>query len=219
MMSRVDRRLAIAQARSVYADSVAQIGATPGLVERNPPRDAVSQAPGYNLGIIGEGMGRCAIEPAADLLQLRGEIPVIERREGLNIFRQQRIHQAIIKIQACRIDDATPLGQDTRPGNRETIRAQAKLYHQVGIFLDPVVVVGCHLATLALIGLAWRGCEIVPDAGTPAILASRALDLIRGRGCTPKEMRGKSPSQVSLDLGLDMRPGNNAHVFSCLCMK
>src|SRR5260370_32043944 len=163
---------------------------------------------------MGEGRGGCAIEAAPGLVQRRGEIPVIERREGLNAFRQQRIHQTIIKIQACRVDGATPLGQDTRPGNRETIRAQAKLYPQVGIFLDRVVVVGCPLATLALIGLAWRGREIVPDAGTPAILASRALDLIGGRGRTPKEMRGKSPGQVSLNLGLDMRPGNNAHVFS-----
>ena len=86
-MSRVDRRLAITQARCMHTDPVAQIRTTPWLVERNPARDAVSQAPGHKLGIIGEGIGGGAIEPATGLLQRRGEIPVIECCKGLNAFR------------------------------------------------------------------------------------------------------------------------------------
>src|SRR5258706_13562111 len=109
MMSRVDGRLAIAQAGRVYADSITQISATPWLVERNPVRDAVTQAPSHKLAIVGKGVGRSAVKPAARQLQRRRKIPVIERREGLNIFRQQHIHQAIVEIHAILIHCSTTL--------------------------------------------------------------------------------------------------------------
>src|SRR5205085_1805427 len=107
----------------------------------------------------------------------------------------------------------------TRPRYREPVRAQAKLRHQVSILLDPVVVVGCHLAAVALIGLARRGREIVPDAGAPAILVNRTLDLIRGCGCAPQEMRRESSCQVGFTCGLGTSIEGNAHLFSCSLLR
>src|SRR5260370_30916272 len=111
-MSSVDRSLAITHAGCMHTDPVAQICTTPWLVESNPARDAVSQAPGHELSIIGEGIGGSAIDPATGLLQRRGEVPMIEWFKGLNAFRPQRVHQAFIQIQADRGDGATPLPHD-----------------------------------------------------------------------------------------------------------
>src|SRR5215469_11799660 len=197
----------------MYADPITQVRTAPGLVERDPARYPIPQASGNDLGIVSEGIGRLTIEPATSSLQRRREIPVIERHERLNTLLQQRIDQPIIEIQASRIDGAAPLRHNTRPGNRKAIRFQSEPHHQVGIFLDPVVVVSGYLASVPFKHLAWRCREIIPDAAPPAILVDGTLDLIRGRSRTPEKARGKSPGKVGFDLSLDRRLGSNFHVF------
>src|SRR5579859_6930608 len=116
MVASVHSQLFITQAGSMDALGIAEVGGAPGFVLSEPPVDAISQAAGYYLGVVGESVGRIANDPAAAILQGQGQVPVIERDEGTNAPGEQGIDQAVVKIQAAFIDGPGALGQDARPG-------------------------------------------------------------------------------------------------------
>src|SRR5215467_15486382 len=112
-------QLFIAQPRSVDAYGIAEIGAAPGFVMRQPPVNAVSQAARHHPCIVGKSIGCIAGKPAPSILETHRQIPVIECSKGTNTASQQSINQAVVKIQAAFIDGTCALWQDARPGERE----------------------------------------------------------------------------------------------------
>ena len=92
-----------------------------GLVEHRPVLDAVAQAPGRDLRIVGELFSDVAVGPAALLLQRLRQVPMIEAKPRRNAARNEPIDQAIVKIKAARFDGAGARRQNSRPRRREAI--------------------------------------------------------------------------------------------------
>src|SRR6266699_6229885 len=99
-------QMLVSQARSMDALGIAEVRATPGLIVREPPLNAVSQTACHHLGIVSESVGCIADEPAAAIQQGHRQVPVIERGERPNAPGKQSIDQAVVKIQAAFIDGA-----------------------------------------------------------------------------------------------------------------
>src|SRR5258708_4390575 len=96
------------------------------LVQRQPVVDTSLKVARDNLDILSKRVDRLSALPASQfILQRLGQIPVIQRRVWLNPSLQQAIHQAIVKIEAARIDFPSPGWYDTRPGNGELIEVYA----------------------------------------------------------------------------------------------
>ena len=75
---RGDRRLeAVAMARRQRAVQVAAVGDHPGLVDGRPQLDPVVEPAEHDGGVVGEPVGDIRIEPAAEIVERRRQIPVI----------------------------------------------------------------------------------------------------------------------------------------------
>ena len=82
---------------------------------------AVADAPGDDLGEIGEPVGHVAVGPAAQVGQRRGHFPVVERLERFQAPRQHAVDQPVIEVKPFGVDRAAPLGHDPRPGGRKAV--------------------------------------------------------------------------------------------------
>ena len=142
---------------------------------------------GDDGGIVGERVGRVALLPAAQGLQLLRQVPVIKRGPGLDAFGQQLVDQPVVEVEALRIERAAAVGKDARPGDREAIGAGAHRLHQGDVFLVAMEMVDRDVAGAAVGRLAALAREHVPDRDTAAVLERRALDLIGRRGGAPKK--------------------------------
>jgi len=77
--------------------------------------------------------------------------------------------------------------QQPGPRDGEAVCGKAEILHQLHIFLPLVEVVASNCPGVAVLDLARRRRERVPDAGGPAVLVA-ALDLVRRRGAAPDEV-------------------------------
>ncbi len=179
-------------ARRVHARAVAQEGAAPGLVEGDPLLHAVAQRVAHDLRVLGEAVRRVALRPAARVLQLLREIPVVEGQRGLDAVREQLVDQAAVEVQA-HLDRRAPAGRlHPRPGDREAVRGQTQVRHHRHVVAVAVVVVDSDVAVLTTGRAARRMTERVPDRGRTAALPHRPLDLVGGGRGAPEEGRGKA---------------------------
>ncbi|OAL13588.1 hypothetical protein A4V12_20840 [Streptomyces noursei] len=86
-------RGAQAQARGVLTARVAEEGAAPRLVERDPAGDAVGQCVRDQGRVVGEACRRVPGAPAARVLEGLRELPVVERHGRGDTDGQQVVHQ------------------------------------------------------------------------------------------------------------------------------
>jgi hypothetical protein len=146
---------------------------------RRPGRHAAAaQFAAHQVGVVGEAIGRLAVQPAALVLQVLGQIPVIERDEGLDAALAQAIDQALVEVDALGVGLASQV-HHARPGNGKAVGIHAQTLQDVQVFVEAVVVVAGHVAVLAAQHLARRGAEAVPDRFEPAVFMCGALDLVR----------------------------------------
>ena len=76
-------------AGGVQAESVAVDGVDERFVERDPHRDAVAEALGHDVGVLGEPGGGVPVEPAAVVLQRLRQVPVEQRDHGGDVVLEQ----------------------------------------------------------------------------------------------------------------------------------
>src|SRR5215469_6188666 len=120
---------------------------------------------------------------------------MIESSDWSNAFREEAIHQTIIKRQPGRIHRPNTFWQDARPGDGKAIGRQTEVGHELDILLDAMVVINGDITGLALIGMSRRGREAVPNGGTTPIFARRAFDLVGGGRRAPQELSRKAHSR------------------------
>ena len=112
---------------------------------------------------------------------------MVQRREGFDAGRSQLVNQPAVKIESLLIDLSRAVREDARPRNREPVRIRAQVLHDLHVLFVAVIVIDRHVAGVAVLHLAWRVRERVPDRQTLAVLVPRAFDLIRRRRDAPEE--------------------------------
>ena len=176
----------------VHAGRVAQVRRAPRLVERRPPAHAVAERVVDHGRVVHEALHGVAVGPAAGVLQGLGEVPVVERDEGLDAGLQQAVDQPPVEVQAELVHGAGALGQHAWPCDREPVGAEAEVGQQRDVVLEAEVVVRGGCARLSARDAPRLGCEGVPDGRPPAVGVDRALDLVGRRGRTPEEPLGEA---------------------------
>ena len=79
-----ERRLRILNPRRHTAVQIPEPRRAERLVQCRPVRDAITKCAEHDAGVLSKGKSGVACGPAAAVLQLLWQVPVIERGEGLN---------------------------------------------------------------------------------------------------------------------------------------
>ncbi|MFT3850606.1 MAG: hypothetical protein QM739_18605 [Propionivibrio sp.] len=145
------------------------------------------QLAAHQVGVVGEAVGDVAVDPAAALLQVLRQIPVVQRDESLYSHFAQAAEQALVEV------DAFPVGlpflvHHARPGDRQAVGVEADFLHEIEVLGPAVVMVAGNRAGIAVGDLARRCAEAVPDRRQAAVLVDGAFDLKRRGRCTEDEI-------------------------------
>src|SRR5262249_21171188 len=117
-------------------------------------------------------------------------------RPRLDAALEQPVHEPVVEVEAARLRRPVPVRLHARPRDREPVRVDAEPCEQVEIFAPAVVVVARHIAAVAFDDAAVLP-ERAPDGRRGAVDGRGALDLVRGGGDTPHELRGEAPGTRS----------------------
>jgi hypothetical protein len=161
------------------------------LVERDPQLDPVAQRLADDPRVLAEPLRGVPRQPAPAVLQGLRKVPVVERGDRVDARRQQRVDQPVVEGDPGRVDRAGAAGLHPRPRDGQVVGVHAEPGHQRDVLRVPVVVVAGHVAGTAVGDATRLVREGVPDGRSLAVLVHRALDLVRGRGDAPAEVRGK----------------------------
>ena len=131
--------------------------------------------------VFGEPVGDVAVHPAALVLQRAGQVPVIERRIGLDAAFEHAVDQPIVELEALGIHRADPLRDEAGPGEGEAVGVEAAVADQIEVAGPAVVVVAGDGAGIEVLHIAGGRRKRVPDRGAAAI-GLAAFDLVGGRG-------------------------------------
>ena len=200
VMSDHERSRGVGDPRGMLPRAVPEEGDAPGLVERHPGVDHVTEGVLGHGGVLREPVHRLGVEPAAPVLQHLGQIPVIKRGHRSDPGPGQLLAQPAIEVDAGLIDPARALGEETGPCDREPVGIDPDLGHQGDVLGIAVVMVHRVIAGFPVAGLARGVGERVPDGPASPVFLDRTLDLIRGRGHTPQEPRGELRQRCHLAL-------------------
>src|SRR5262245_47518153 len=117
------------------------------------------------------------------MVKRQREVPVKQRDPGLYARSEERVDEAIVKVEAGGVEGTGAVWEHARPGYAEPIRLEADLFHQRDVFAVAAVVVASDVAALAAPDCAGPATEHVPHARAFAVGVVSALDLVRGRCC------------------------------------
>lgn len=174
-------------AGGVHAGAVAEEGRAPRFVEGGPGGDPVAEDPGHDVGVVGEAFGGHPLGPAARVLQVLGQVPVVEGGDGCDARFEEFVDEPAVEVQAAFDGGAAAGGLHPGPGDGEAVGRQAEPLHQHHVVAVAVVVVGGDVSGVPAEDLARGVAEGVPDGGGPAVLGGGALDLVGGGGRPPDE--------------------------------
>ena len=181
----------VGRAGSLRPVRVAEEGGHPRLVVRRPVLDQVAEAVEDELGVLGEAVDRVARRPAAVVLERLRQVPVVERHERRDPALAETLDQAAVEVEPALVGRPAAVGLDPGPGDREAVGAQAERGHQVEVLAPAVVVLAGRVAGVAVVHLARRAREAVPDRLAAAVDLRRALDLERRCRGAPDEVLGE----------------------------
>src|SRR5262245_24775454 len=175
---------------------VAEHRRTPRLVECGPGAYPVAQVLEGEHRVVGEPVGGVPDRPAAGVLQLLRQVPVVQRDPGLHTPTEQLVDQAVVERETGRVGWAGTAGLYPGPGQREAVRVDAEILDQADIVRHAVIVVAGHVTVIAMGHGARHTAERVANARCATILIRRALNLVRGRGDDPPEIWRKAREEV-----------------------
>ena len=181
VVRRTQRGGPVADPRRLGPVGVTEEGHDPRLVVGDPLRHGVPQLRRDERGVLGEAVRGVALAPAAAVLQRLRQIPVVERRDGLDPALEQAFGQPPVEVEARRVGRPAARRLHPRPGDREAVALEAQLGHQIQVGLPAAVVVARRLARVAVGHRARRRAEAIPDRLAAAVGLDRALDLERRR--------------------------------------
>ncbi len=137
-------------------------------------------------------MCRGAGSPAAIPHQGQRQIPMVQRRIGLDPACLAAINEAVVKIQTLLIDRPETIGNDARPGDRETIGLHPHLLDEIEVFLPAIVMIAGDIAIVTPKDMARHIAEGIPDGGLAAIRLGGTFDLERGSCDAKQEIAGET---------------------------
>ena len=185
---RGDRRLeTVLVARCEGAVKIAAVGHDPRFVEGRPQLHAVVEPAKHHARVVGKPVGDVGVQPAAAVVERGRQVPVEERRHGLDAVGEQGVDQSLVEAQAGFVHPAPAFGQDAPPRDAEAVSRQTEPLHQGDVVFHALVVIAGDVAGVAVLGQARGAQEPVPDAGPGAVGQRRPLDLVRRRGGAPKK--------------------------------
>ena len=180
------RRYGVGLARAagcVLAPRVADPRVHPRLVVGDPVLDAVAEPADDGFGVLDERLRRAARRPAARILERLRRVPVEERRERLDVVREQLVDEAVVEVEPGLVDRPAPRRHDARPGDREAKRVEPELAHQRDV-------VGIAVVEVARDRRRSRRCGPCPASRRTGPRRSRR---VRPRG--PRPRSGTTPSR------------------------
>lgn len=100
------------------------------LVERYPSLHAVSKVLEQNVGINPEIICDHRICPAAQVLDVLRQVPMVHRHERLDVLLQKTVDERVVVSDSLHVDFG-PVGDNSRPRNRKAINFKLKLFGQL----------------------------------------------------------------------------------------
>ena len=185
VMGGADAGCLVLDARCVHTYVVTQVGAAHGFVQRCVRIDALTEGLRDQVNIVTKGIGGLAIQPAAGILQMLGQVPVIEGDKGLDVVLSELIEQLDIPLNTGSIGAAITL-DDSRPRNGQAIGIHPKSRDQLNVFLPAGHMITGHGAIRAIKDGARLVAEGIPYRWLAALC--RALNLERGSADTKNKV-------------------------------
>ena len=124
-------------AGGVDAGAVAEVGGAPRLVQGGPGVHPVAEDLRGLAGVRRERLRRRPGGPAAGVLQLLRQVPVVQRRDRGDPGGEEPVDQPGVEVQAPLVERAGAAGLDPRPRQREAVRLQTQLPHQADVLGRP----------------------------------------------------------------------------------
>src|SRR5690606_25009317 len=149
--------------------------------------------------IVGEPAGDVAIGPAAEIVERRGQVPVIERAERLDAGFEQAVDEALVMVEPGLVHPTLAFREDAAPGDREAVGLHAKFAHEADVLAPAAILVAGDVARVAVQHHARPAHEAVPDARARAVGQGRAFDLVRRGRAPPKELLREANGAVGRD--------------------
>ncbi len=123
---------------------------------------------------------------------------MIQRAVGLYARFEQRVHHALVEVEALLVRRSGAVRKDARPRHGKATGLQPEFLHEVDILLVAVVVVVRDVAGIAVVCLAGRVRKGVPNRLTAATLFHCAFYLVGSRSGTPQEACWKGALGVGI---------------------
>ena len=183
---RVRALLGILQRRRVVADEVPAHDEPLGLVECRPVAHAIAEALEAHPGVVLVGAGGLLVEPAAKILPVLREVPMVDGHERLDVELDAGVDEAVVEGDALLIDLALAVLDDARPREREAVGVLAALCHGLDILAVAVIVVACHITVLKVVLVQ----VAVPHRLGLAALLPCAFALVGRGGASPEKRFG-----------------------------
>ena len=129
VVDRGERGGVVGHAGGVHARRVAEERRAPRLVERGPHVDPVAQHLGQLARVLAEADGGLPVGPAALVLERLREVPVVERRDGLDAGGDEAVREVDVEVETGLVELARAGGLDAGPRDREPVGLQAEVLH------------------------------------------------------------------------------------------
>jgi hypothetical protein len=140
------------------------------LVESDPVSDPIAESTNYHLDVLSEPRRHVAIRPSSAALQGSWKVPVMEGKKRLYVGGQQLIEQPVIEVETLSVHYTYALGKNSRPTDRESVRAESQFAHQGYVVVAAVVVITGDVTVISVVDGVGRMRELVPNA-TPGTVS------------------------------------------------
>src|SRR4029453_16386627 len=141
-----DRGTRVRSTRRLEAEGVSEPGRAVGLVVGHPVPDPIAEPAGDEPRLLDERLRRGTPGPPTLVLARPRGGPGRERPGA----------EPVVEGQAALVHPATPVGQDTRPRDREPVSVEAELLHAGDVLWVAVVRIARDRAGVAVSDLARR---------------------------------------------------------------
>ena len=182
----------------VPALAVSEVSRAPRLVQGGPGVDAIAERGAHDGRVLLERVGGRAGRPPSGVFESLRQVPVVQRRHGTDSALEQTVDEPGVEVDA-RLIRRTRAGRlDARPGDREAVRTEPEILHEIEVALPAVIVIARDVAGVAVPDVSGRLAEGVPDRGPSTALVEAALHLVRRRGRTEDEAFREDQSGVAV---------------------
>ena len=165
-------------ARCVFPGQEAKPDKALGLVKGKKVFHPVTETFRHELRIFPEPFYGLRIHPAAPLVDLIRQFPVIQRDIGLDPRLQQSVYQITVKGDSRLVYPAFPLGEHSGPVDGKAVRLYPHLLHHRNIFPVPLIMVTRGIPRVTAEYPPFLLREHIPYVHPLTVLTGRAFDLI-----------------------------------------